>query len=89
LKIKHKEENKMTNENIRIENLTNPQTLKGEKSVEEYKQIWLEAFPQALVKGIHFWKRRLKDLQTFDTCNGKENERQGKIQALKILIKGA
>jgi hypothetical protein len=66
--------------------ITQPSVLNGTASIEYYTRLWLRAFPQAQSKGKKYWKQRLADLQSWDTCNGKENERQGKISALQILI---
>jgi hypothetical protein len=66
--------------------LGNPTTMSGSLSIEEYTNIWLNAFPLAQTTGKKYWKRRLQELQTWDTCNNKPNERQGKINALKQLI---
>jgi len=66
--------------------LANPATLSGEGPIEFYKNLWLSAFPKGQSKGKKYYRLRLGELQTWDTSNNKPNEREGKIQALKILI---
>lgn len=69
-----------------VDQLTDRRTMSGELSVEEYKAIWLNAYPRGLNSGPRYYKQRLRELETFDTSNGKPNERAGKIAALKELI---
>lgn len=48
--------------------------------------IWIDAY-EVTLKNKPRYEKRLKELQTWDTCNGHESERQTKIQALKELLK--
>jgi len=46
---------------------------------------WERAFLVTL-KTTRLFKRRLKELQTWDNCNGNDYEREVKIEALQRLI---
>jgi hypothetical protein len=66
--------------------LANPETLSGQLPTDRYRDIWLKAFPQGTYTSKKYYKMRLAELESWDTCNNKPHERAGKIAALKILI---
>ena len=49
-------------------------------------ELWERAYLLTL-KSERAFKKRLKELETWDDCNGHEYERQVKIEALKNLIR--
>jgi len=59
----------------------NASTIRRNESVD----IWVRAY-SATIKTQNGYKQRLKELETWDNCNGHESERQVKIEALKQLI---
>jgi hypothetical protein len=75
-----------TNQLDIVSALANPNTMSGQMPVEFYTNLWLSAFPNGSQKGKKYYKARLQELESWDNCNNKPNERAGKIAALKILI---
>lgn len=56
-----------------------------ERMIEHHRNRWLQLYPACKFKGIAHWSLRLNELKE---GIGRENqeERQGKIEALEILI---
>lgn len=69
-----------------ISQLANPSTMTGQRSVEYYTNLWIDSFPQGANRGKSYYKKRLAELESWDTSNSKPNERAGKIAALKALL---